>query len=259
MKNKTGQVTIFIIIAIMIVVMVAIYFLFRQELGLNITDTTSEENPAGFLELCLRDSVEETIRIIGEQGGSLDPELYINFRFEGENEKKIKYLCYNQNYYKPCVNQEPLLMQHLEEEIKAEVEEDVRSCFDRLVENLNREYTVEVRGYRGFSLILMPKRAKIDIDAEIVLTKAGKRITQNNFEFFISSNLYALADVAQEIVYREAKDCYFEHIGYMMFYPEFKIKKIQALDSSIIYRITNRKTTEKFNFAIRGCVNPPGY
>lgn len=258
--KRRGQVTIFIIVAIMLVVFVALFLMLRDKVVPNAGGGTSEKNPGNFLEICLEDSVKEAIEIISLRGGSLEPELYKSFKFDNENEGKIRYLCYNQNYYYPCVNQEPVLMQHLQDEIKDYITPDVRDCFDSLTSSLQKQdYVVEVKGYRGFDLTLMPKNIKIDINAEIVLTKAGKRETQNNFEVFIPTQLYGLADVAQEIVYREAKDCYFEQTGYMLFYPKFKITKIQTLDSSIIYRILNKDTEEKFTFAVRGCVIPPGY
>ena len=258
--KRRGQVTIFIIVAIMIVVLVAIFLMFREKIGPGGGGSTSEENPGSFLEICLEESVKETIEIISLQGGNLEPELYRSFRFEGENERKITYLCYNQNYYLPCVNQEPLLIKHLEDGIKTEIEQDVRSCFDSLTSSLQKKaYVVEVRGYRGFDLTLMPEKVKIDINAEIVLTKSGKRETQNDFEVYVPSQLYGLADVAQEIITREAKDCDFNYIGYMLFYPKFKITKIQTIDSSVIYKILHRDSKEEFNLAIRGCVIPPGY
>lgn len=260
--KRRGQVTIFIIIAIMIVVLVAIFLMFRENIPIpGAGGGTAEKNPGSYLETCLEDSVKEAIEIISLQGGNLEPELYRSFKFNGENERKITYLCYNQNYYYPCVNQEPLLMQHLQDEIKSypNLEQDVRDCFDSLASSLDKQgYTVEVTGYRGFDLVLMPGKLKIDINAELVLTKSGKRETQNNFEAFVPTQLYGLVNVAQEIVTREAKDCGFEYVGYMVFYPEYKITKTQTIDSSVIYRILYKDTKEEFDLAIRGCVIPPG-
>jgi len=258
--KRRGQITIFIIVAIMIIVLVAIFLMFRKDIAIpGGGGGTAEKNPSSYLETCLEDSVKETIDIISLQGGSLEPELYKSFRFEGENERKITYLCYNQNYYLPCVNQEPLLIKHLEDEIKSNIEGDVRSCFDSLTSSLDKQgYTVEVKGYRNFDLTLMPKKVKININAEIVLTKSGKRETQNNFEAYVPTQLYGLANVAQEIVNQQGRFCSFNELGYMLTYPDWSINEFMTGDSTIIYSLENRKINEKFRFAVRGCVIPPG-
>jgi len=258
--NKKAQVTIFIIIAIMIVVLVALYFLFRESIGINITDTTSEENPGTYLENCLEDSVRDVIEILSLQGGSLEPQLNISFRFNGENKKEIRYLCYNQNYYSPCVNQEPLLINTLQDEIKNEITLDVRACFDSLGKSLDDAgYVVDSTPMRNFEVTLMPNKIDINIDAEIILTKAGKRTTQDEFHAYIPTQLYGLTNVAQEIISQQARFCSFNELGYMLTYPDWSISELMTGDSTIIYSLEHRKSHEKFRFAVRGCVIPPGF
>jgi hypothetical protein len=45
----------------------------------------------------------------------------------------------------------------------------------------------------------------------------------------------------------------------MMLYPEFEIEKFRTGESTTIYTIKQRKTGERFRFAIRSCVIPPGF
>jgi hypothetical protein len=74
-----------------------------------------------------------------------------------------------------------------------------------------------------------------------------------------SSNFYDLALVAQEIVSQEARFCNFEHLGYMLLYPDFEIDKFRTGDSDTIYTLTHRESGERFRFAVRGCVIPAGF
>src|SRR3989344_3565011 len=86
MKDK-GQITMFIIIGILIVVLFILFFFLYEEITLS---------------------------------------TY----YKGVN---VSYLCYNSNYYYPCINQEQMLIQHLKEELHNVLANDVKNCLDDLV------------------------------------------------------------------------------------------------------------------------------
>ena len=65
--------------------------------------------------------------------------------------------------------------------------------------------------------------------------------------------------MAHEIVSQESQFCYFEYLGYMLLYPEYKIDKFRTSDETIIYTIDHKDSKEMFRFAVRGCVIPPGF
>lgn len=257
-KNFRGQVTIFIIVAIVIVVGVALFFVFRGGIDISDFGGKAEKNPSSFLESCLEDEFKEVIEKISLQGGKSEPDLSIDFKFEGEPEREISYICYTQNYYIPCVNQEPMLIQSLKNEIKNSISNEVGNCFDSLAVSLGKQgYSVNPN-YRGFEIELRGGKVAVKIDAEISLTKSGETTKQEEFEVVVPSEFYGLALVAQEITSQEAEFCNFEYLGYMSLYPEWKIKKIRTDDNSLIYTIENKDSEEKFRFAIRGCVIRPG-
>ena len=255
--NK-GQVTIFIIVGILIISLVAMFLFFRTGIIPGIAESP-ETNPNIFLDSCMEDKIKETIRIISSQGGYIENPLHKTFKFEDESIfTNISYLCYNQNYYLPCINQEPMLIQHLKDEIKNHISEDVENCFDELTLSLEKQNYVVDAKYRGFEVDLMDKKVAVKIDGEIALTKSGETSEQEDFKIIVSSRFYNLAVVAQEIVSQEARFCHFEHLGFMLFYPEFNIDRFRTGDSIIIYTIQHRKSKEVFRFAVRGCVIPPG-
>lgn len=253
-KDIRGQITIFIIIGILIISIIVLFLLFRKGVVPEVPGTGTEENPNTFLESCIKDKLEENIRIISANGGYIENKLHLNL----DNEK-ISFLCYTDNYYTPCINQEPMLIQHLKEEIKNSVANDVRSCFDKMAENLDKKgYSVNAK-YNNFDVNLIPKKVVIDIYAELTLTKSGETTNKENFRIVLPSVIYDLAVVSQEIVSQEAKYCNFESLGFMILYPEFKIDRFKTGDLNTIYTVTHRKTEDKFKFAVRGCVMPPGF
>ena len=258
MKNKKGQVTIFIIAGILIISLVVLFLVFRTGIIPGITESP-ETNPNVFLDSCIEDKIKETVKIISSQGGYIENPLHKTFKFEDENAfVNISFLCYNQNYYLPCINQELMLIQHLKEEIYNYIFDDVENCYDELTSSLEKQnYVVDAR-YNGFKVELMEKKVVVEIDGELVLTKSGETSKHDDFKIIVPSRFYDIAVVVQEIISQEARFCHFEHLGFMLFYPQFKIDKFRTSDLITIYTIENRNSKETFRFAVRGCVIPPG-
>ena len=257
--KKRGQVTIFIIIGIVIVSAIALFLLLRSGFEIPGIGIGKETSPSSFLESCMEDKIKETIEIISSQGGYVTPSLYKSFKFEDENSPTdISYLCYTQNSYIQCINQEPMLIQHLQNETKNYISDDVGDCFDSFASSLEKQGYVPNVKYEGFEVELMKKKIIINLKADITLTKAGETTNQEDFKIIIPSRFYDLIVVVQEIINKEATNCDFSH--YDMFrYPEFNIYSHRTADSSVIYTVKHRESKEEFKFAVRGCVMPPGF
>ena len=134
--NKKAQVTIFIILALILIVVIVIIFLLRQSPEVEIVD---DKNPQAYIEGCTRDAVEEALGFIMLYAGDIEQQG--NVMFQGTN---ISYLCYNKNYYLPCVNQKPLLIEHIQDEISEYIKPRVSNCFQTLKQNLGPRYEVEM-------------------------------------------------------------------------------------------------------------------
>lgn len=120
-NSKHAQITIFIIVAILIIVVLIILFLVFQSPTIRNLD---ENNPQSFVESCTRESVELAIERLSKQGGDINPRGYIDYQDE-----KVKYLCYNANFYEQCINQRPLLIEHIENEITNFIRPQIEECF----------------------------------------------------------------------------------------------------------------------------------
>jgi len=260
-KIKRAQVTIFIIVGLLIVSAIVLFFLYKQNTLPGISGG-KETNPHVFLQSCIEEKVQEGVDIMLSQGGYINNPLNKTFRFEYETEfSDISYLCYNQNYYNPCINQEPLLIQHLKKEIKNYISDDVDDCWNELESILIEKegYLVSAR-YRGgdFDIDLVPGDVVIDINGELTLTKSEETTTRKDFKIFVPTKMYDLALVVQEIVSQEGRFCNFDHLGYMLIYSKFDINKFRTGKSTIIYTVQDKSTQEKYKFAVRSCVIPPG-
>ena len=248
-KQNKAQVTIFIVIALIIVAGMALIFLIWREPVTTVSPTT---NPEAYIEKCIKDAGKEAIDILSEQGGDIEPEGSV--MYEG---KERTYLCYNKNYYNPCINQRPMLIEHIESEISNYLEPKMRSCFSSLREELEkRNYAVNL-GEMNIITELQTKKVIMTVERKVEM---GKNQDIRNFEKFktqTSHPIYDLAEIGNEIASQEAKYCYFNVNGFNSNYPKFEVRK-DMIDGSKIYSVREKATDKVFIFAIRGCVMPAG-
>ena len=254
--NKKSQVTIFIIIAIIIIALIIGFFLVYYKTEIGILQPSITE-PQQYIEKCARDATSEAIGIMLPQGGYLNP---INYKLYEDN--KVGYLCYVSDFYKPCIMQEPLYIKHLQEDITTHITEKIETCFQELKLELEKEnYQIEMKEM-NITTELATNIARIKIDRSFVMTKQEKTERINLFKSSLNSPLYNLAITAIDVANQEAKFCNFEYLGYMMLHPRFKIDKksvSEGKNASKIYIIEDVNTEKKLTIAIRSCAVPPGF
>lgn len=253
-REKKAQTTIFIIIAVLIIAGVLIYFLLQKKTEIV---KPSGLNVESYIRKCTQDATRNAIDIMLSQGGYIEPKNYKLY-----NDKKVAYLCYNKNYYLPCINQEPLYIQHLEQEIKSFIEGKIDECFYQLKAELEKRHYEVDSGKMILNTGLFPREAEIKISREFVVSKGEETKRYTEFKVSLNSPLYDLAIVAQEIADQEARFCNFEYLGYMLLYPEVKIEKKavgQGEDASKIYIIEDKASKKKLYLAVRSCAIPPGF
>jgi hypothetical protein len=186
------------------------------------------------------------------QGGFVNLGNYMNW-----NDIKVEYLCQNIEYYHTCVSQHPALIKEERIEIENYIKPRVENCFAEL--KADREKRKETFEYGPMTLRVDLAHGKIivNIERETKIKIRDESISVNNYDAFVDSPLYDLANVANEIAANQAKYCYFEYNGYMLFYPRWAISVNTLSDSTKIYSIKDKETGDKMNIAIRGCVIPP--
>jgi len=248
--KKKGQVTIFVIIAIVIVALaVLIYFLYPKIKS----SVSSSDNPYEVLRSCLQEDLVKASEELSLRGGSINPEHYIVYN--GEN---IEYLCYTNEFYKTCVMQQPMLKDHVEKEIELETRNKVKECFSSVEETFKKKgYTVNLKS-GGTEVELLPKRVVMRFNHTLTLTK-GETKNYDKFSVVLNNNLYELISIANSILNFEARYGDSETTAYMNYYKDLKVEKKNQLDGSTIYILTDRNTQNKFQFASRSVAWPPGY
>ena len=248
--NQRGQITIFIILALIIIVVISMLFLVLRAPSPEIID---EENPQAFIESCTKQAVEEALEILMPRGGDIIPKGSLMYY-----DLERTYLCYQENYYLPCINQRPLLIEHIENEINNYIEPRIANCFNILESKLERRYTIETGGMQ-LQTKLSSGLISVDINKNFKMSRAEIVRNFDNFKVSMVHPIYEIAKVASEIVNMEAKFCNFDILGFMIFYPRFDLDKFRPGNGNVIYKINDVATDEEFMFAIRSCALPPGF
>lgn len=251
--NSKGQVTIFIIIAILIIALAVLaYFLFPK---LKTTISGETQTPSQYIDTCMREKIENTIETVSLNGGDYAVNEEFSYNYRGDY---IKYLCYTNEYYKECKNQEPFISEHIEEEISNEISYSANSCFEEMIAGYrNKGY--EANLVSGDTIVeILPKRIAVSFNNELTLTKEDTQ-TYNSFNIILNSNLYELLDVTKNIVLWERDTGESVPEAYMYYNPYLKVEKKRYSDETKVYTITDRKTNDIFRFAIRSWAMPPGY
>lgn len=251
-EMKRGQVTIWVIVAIFIVAGIILLFLIRIK-PISPIGSNNNLDPSTFIGTCAKKYTEEALDRMLPQGGFLEPENYVMY-----NNKKIEYLCIRDGYYKSCINQHPLLIGEIKNELENYLDLKMSECFIKLKEEYEkRNYNVDL-GDMNIKVEFVSRKVFVEIKREARFSKDENILQFNDFDTEILYPVSDLSNLAIEIANQEAKYCYFEYVGYMILYPNIDIRKTSMSDSTKIYTITDKKSEKTMNIAVRSCAIPPG-
>ena len=170
---------------------------------------------------------------------------------------KINYLCYTSDYYSKCVNQQPMLKYSIEEEITSYTAPKVQACVSQLKSQLEKKGYIVKTGNLQLQTTLQPK--KVIISASIPLTKSKEETkTFENFQAIILSPIYEQAMLAQDIVNSEISYGDYDQLSYMLYKSNTDIEK-KLSGEATIYMLKERGSGQRFLFATRSYVMPPGF
>ncbi len=245
--DKKGQVTIFVILAVIVVAVIIIIFTFPQ-----VNVFSSSLNPSSYLISCIEPEIGKIKETLSKQGGYINPTNYATYQ-----DLKLQYLCYTSEFYIPCNVQQPLLIKHVEGEIKKYIEPRAKKCFEDLKKQYERK-GYEVRsGTTSINVSIVPDKILVDFTAPLTISKEDTQTFQK-FVVSVSSNWYTLLNTAVNILQYEATYGDSETSLYISYYPDIKIEKTRRDDGSTIYELSDVITQDKFAFATRSLVWPQG-
>jgi len=243
-SKKRGQVTIFIIVAILIVAVLLSFFLWIGPIYF------SEGSREIKFEKCVEDVVEVSIAELAKNAGFVNPEF--TYMYNSEN---FPYLCYTDQYHKTCVLQKVFLDSHFKEGLESSIENGVNSCYTNSIDELKDEGYSVVAGEVKYNVTFNPSTVNIQINAP---TNIGER-KFTRFNAKVNSPIYEMVMIATSLLQYESVAGDSDVSTLMLLYPNYIIDKIKRGDGTTVYIIEDKVSKIKFQFASRSLVFPAGY
>ncbi len=249
--SKKGQMTIFVITALVIIALVVIFFLIRAGIKSK-SDIINEPGEANQrLAECVSSYMNEASNLIIQNGGYISKDKYKMF-MEYEYEK-VPYLCYSPSYYSRCINMEPVIVDKIEEGLYEYLSPKIETCIEELnADLLSDGFTVTDTSETSFTLEIIPNKIEVVINKDIKIKKAGETKEFSKFIASTQSPLYDFARITQRITEDEAKYTNSEYLNIMAADPWMDINKFVTGDSNKIYTLTDTRTGISWRFAVRG-------
>ena len=201
--NKRGQVTIFVIIGIALIILILLIIFLRNKVYIGTASTENLE--AQFpqiqqhIEECLIEVAEPRIRQMARQGGFIN---VVEATFRDYNNFPVHYLCFNIQDQPNCRSRF-LTLQQMEEELSQFIKDDLeREClnvqaFDKLGFTLN-EGSLEIDASIGQDTVV------IEATKPITLSKGEASAEESIFTSTVDLPLGRLYEASRDIVDAEA-------------------------------------------------------
>lgn len=249
MLKKRGQLTLFIILGIVILAaVIAVLFFYRADLADILTPKTSPDT----FEYCAKQGVDEIVTSLAPTAGFIG--TYFNKTY---NSIAIPYVCYTDEYYKPCVVQVPFLEERFKASLRAELETKVNDCYNDYLDEFKRQGYDVTAGDVDIEMDLQKDKIKISVSAPTTVSEEGLSSSSQDFEFEIPTKIYDVIMMANNIVKFETTYGEYELVQSLLLYPDMPVNAFKLGDGTIIYVINSGET--KYQFAVRSYVSPPGY
>ncbi|MFH1210035.1 MAG: hypothetical protein V1663_04570 [archaeon] len=256
--NKRGQVTSFIVLGLVLVIIAFLVFYF---LGDRLTKKSEEEvifheselEPLkNYVEECIKLHGDEGLLIVGKQGGDINPGLYTSYMFPFDTEmSRLSYLCYTENFTS-CINKRPLLAKHIESELNFFMLERLRTCID--LDQIREEgYKIE-EGDMSINTNIGERVVIINVNYPLTISKGNNVIKEERFSQTFNVPLGVLIETANDIVDDEITLGEFFTVPYMMSkHGRIEVEKHRPGDSKV-YKIKTYDSNYIFQFAVKNYV-----
>lgn len=252
MMNKRAQVTLYILIAIVLVSAIVGIALFKDKIFSTINPIN---DPKNYLSSCVLDSIKNSEKSIFSSNG-FQEKGFTNFVLY--RQEKVPYLCISSEFYKSCTPQEPMFLEKQRRIIENKAAVDLKSCMKALKSDLNKKgYFVKETSTKVL-VSLIKDNIIASVETDLAATKDGVSMMFNELETVYSSKLFNVLKLEQTIVNYESTLCEFSIMNWMSNDPEILIKRDSLSDQTKIYTLQERVSENKIKFAIKTCTLPAG-
>ena len=217
MNQKRGQVTVFIILGLILILNAGIFLYYASESAeeiQEIPETIDAASLTEYTESCLEAVAEEVITKVALQGGMYEPvysKVYEN--------TSVEYWCYGEGTQQ-CVNA-VMSLDAIEDQILYGIREEIDKCLSF--------QTFEGQGYKITKGVFEGTATITDDAVEVQITyplkvaKDGETTTVENFQATSAVPLGELQNIARYIINKESTEGSFDTANYMINHTQIHI------------------------------------
>lgn len=255
LEHKRAQVTIFIILAIIIVVGIVGVFLLTSKTSVSINPA---EDPSGVIEKCIKDQIDAVVPGILAHGGLVSPSnssdksvLY--------DDKRVAYLCYAEDKLEICSQNTPLLKAKIEDEIKRVTTKKIEGCFSDLKSQLSG-YDVK-EGAMTYNIEITPTSLNAVVNKKLVISRGESSQEVSSFSYKARSPIFNFILLTNKILNEEVgcdcgnEACRVDVLELSRDNKDFEITLFVGGSDIEVYTIKDILTGQQFKFAVRNCAN----
>jgi putative transposase len=246
---KRGQVSIFAIVGLIIVILVALFFFGRNQMGWFVAPTMFLDEKSqpiqDNLKICMNKVVSESLDIFSKQGGDFSP---TNYRlYQG---RAVKYYCRNIINNDKCMNVMPPYSD-LMTILNKRIDEGINNCVDKNL--LKGGFGYEIIG-GGLSNEVKTAGRTLVVESKynITIIKGEVKQTLKPVVVKFDAPIAELYPVALDIVNSEARFGFFEQLFYMLGKRGQVIVNLDKPYPDKIYMIKLKDSKFEFWFAVEG-------
>lgn len=248
--EKRGQVTIFVIVGVVVLILAALVLYLREEQGFLVAPAdflSSQLQPLQLnIEECVTQAVAPGVTFLGKQGGSFSPSNYRLYQ-----DQKVRYFCQNIPGKNECLNVIPPL-ESITTELGTYLSLQVNNCVDR--ELLNSLSGVEVSGTQEVTVDtqLTEGLILVTVDYDITLTRDEATVSLPTVKKSFDAPIEELYFVARDIVQEQARVGNFDQLVYMLNKKGAYEINLDKPFPDTIYMINKKNSNYQLWFAIEG-------
>lgn len=216
---KKGQLSVFVVVALVIVAGVLIFFLFKDRiLG---GEVSQELAPVfDFYQSCIEQETKSAITLAGAQGGYVEVPDYFpgseyapfssHLNFLGNPVPFWYYVSGN-----GLIKEQVPSKNEIENQIARFVEEGIRRCD---FESFNRQGFAVEKGEPEVKVEIGETKVNVDVFTDVAVSKGENSARKTSYNAELDSKLGKFYRLATEIYDREKKEAFFENIAVDVLY-----------------------------------------
>jgi hypothetical protein len=251
--NRRGQLTLFIIFGILIVIGIIALFLLLPTPDFLIGST---KDPLQEIRPCIAESLKKVLPEFFEKGFYFNPSDTLMY-----NGTIVAYHCNTDSKRTICTRNTAQSKSRIEEKLRNKISNDVEKCFNDF-KSANKGFDVEM-GATDLSIEVLPGKILIRTRKTVTLSRTNEDpMSYNNFDVSINSPLWDFIRLSNEIINQEVScdcprdSCTADTIGLMRGNKDYKITYYMGGEGDRVYTIEDYYDNV-FRFGIKNCDKTP--